>query len=108
MFDKTGRITSSVFKSSKGLSVDRQWYRNIEDVANELRMRFAKNKDKPPEDFCIISVTKSDCDEVGVVCVYKPSRNNEYHAEIHESQTQTKISQSHARALVLLSKIEIP
>lgn len=106
MISESGKVASVVFKDSLGVSVDREWHRSIKDAVNELRARLAVIQGKTIEDYKVVSVKKSDCDEVKVYCEYSPETNNKYHSLIKKSSTEIQLTKSQARKLAKLAVIE--
>ena len=43
---------------------------------------------------CIVSLSVQECREVDAVVKYLPSRDNEYHSEIHSSDTVVLLNKS--------------
>ena len=70
---KDGRISPSAFADPKGLSVERAFYRKSEEIVEKM---------------------KKDCRDVDAVVKYLPSRDNEYHSEIHSSNTVVLLNKS--------------
>lgn len=106
MIDKTGKVTSAVFKDSNGLSVDREWHRSSDEAVDVLLERIAQQRSSTADNFYVVSVTKGCCDDIGVQCLYKPVEDNEYHSEIHDSNEVVTISKPHARALARAAIVE--
>lgn len=75
---ENGRISSAVFldKKGQGLSVDRDGGRAEIEVIIDMKKRLHGN---------IISVKVMDCRNVKALVLYKPSRDNKFHSEIHGS-----------------------
>lgn len=71
--------SSAVFKDSKGVSVDRQNYRDNQDAVNFIQWNF--------KDSSIISVTVNDCEEVEANYLSDPTEANPYHCIIRGSDT---------------------
>ncbi len=82
---KDGSLSSAAFADPKGLSVERGFYRVAEEIIKKMRMRFSG---------CIISLSVGDCREVEAVVKYMPSKDNEYHSEIHSSNTVVLLNKS--------------
>lgn len=106
MIDKNKRVTSAIFRDKKGVSVDRAWHRNIEEAVNMLRISRAHKKNKSPNDYAVISVTKSDCDSIGAICLYDPIEENIYHSLIQKSRDKIELTRTQAKALTKLARIE--
>lgn len=104
--ESSGQVSSAVFKDTCGVSVDRQWHRNVTEAVNELRDRLAGKQDKTKEDYKVISVKKSDCDAVTAYCEYSPETDNKHHSLIKKSSTEIKLTKSQARTLAKLAVVE--
>ena len=85
-----GSVSMAALKDSRGLSVDRGYYRRdevvIEDMKNRLEGRIAK-------------LSVKDCKDAKTFLIYKPSAINKYHSEIHDSKHIIEISPSKIRKL---------
>ena len=106
MFDQHNQVTSTVFKDSAGVSVDRQWHRSVKEAVNALCNKLAKIQGRKIKDYKVISVKKSDCDSVRVHCQYAPEDNDIYHSLIMQSSTEIKLTKTQARKLVKLAIVE--
>ena len=73
---KDGTLSSSAFADPKGLSVERGFYRTPKEVVEKMKKTFTG---------CIVSVSVRNCRDVSAKVKYLPSRDNEYHSEIHGS-----------------------
>lgn len=82
---KDGTISSSAFSDPKGLSVERGYYREPEEIIDKMRRTFTG---------CIVSLSVQNCRDVEAVVKYLPSKTNEYHSEIHGSDTKVQLSKS--------------
>ncbi len=82
---KDGTISSAAFADSKGLSVERGYYRQAENVVSSMLNRFSG---------IIISVNVGDCNSIQAVVYYLPSKTSLYHSEIHGSTTVPLLSKS--------------
>ena len=82
---KDGRISPSAFADPKGLSVERGFYRKSEEIVQKMKRTFSG---------CIVSFAVRDCRDVGAVVKYLPSKENEYHSEVHSSDTVVLLSKS--------------
>ena len=82
---KDGSLLSAAFADTKGLSVDRGYFRKSQTVIDPMRKRFSG---------VIASVCVKDCSEVKAVVCFLPSKNNPYHSEIHGSETELLLSKS--------------
>lgn len=95
---KDGRITSAVFKDSRGLSVDRQHTREDENVVKFLKESFSNI-------VAIAKVKAEVCREVATYPVYKPVEGNIFHSEIHDSVDKVVISGAKAKKLSTLASV---
>ena len=82
---KDGRISPSAFADPKGLSVERGFYRKSEEIVEKMKKTFTG---------CIISLSVLNCKEVDAVVKYLPSKDNNYHSEIHGSDTIALLNKS--------------
>lgn len=93
---KNGKLSPAAFADPKGLSVERGFYRKTEEVVDKMKS-FYKG--------CIISVSVGDCRETEAVVRYMPT-NNEYHSEIHGSDTVKLLNKSQRLHLAEKAKAE--
>jgi len=93
-----GSLTSAAFKDSKGLSTDRDGGRDNKVCLEVLNQRF------PEQD--IVSVQAKSCKEVNACIKYLPEEDNDYHTEIHRSDTEITLSPGQAKHLARCAKIE--
>ena len=86
-----GSISSGAFKTKKGyggVSVDRSGYRNeVECIKNLLRF----------DGVCRIK--NKDVYACNAISVYCPSTSNEFHSEIHKSETEIPLTPSQSKKL---------
>lgn len=82
---KDGRISPSAFADPKGLSVERGFFRDTEEIIEKMKAAF---------DGCIISLNVGDCRDVEAVVKYLPSKGNEFHSEVHGSDTVILLNKS--------------
>ena len=80
---RDGTISSAAFADSRGLSVDRGYYRSDEDVKKNMESRFIGR---------IVRFYVKNCSDIGAIVYYSPSKNNPYHSEIHGSNTSILLS----------------
>lgn len=93
------RITSAAFKDSLGVSVDRQADRQDEQCIQTLKSKSSKF-------VCVCKLLTKEVRQSEMFVKYCPSNSNIYHSEIHDSETQVRItSQSKARRLSTLAQI---
>lgn len=89
-----GSVSSGAFKDPRGVSVDRSGVRNEEDcIANLSRFEGVSR---------IQNCDVYRCNSISIHC---PSASNEYHSEIHKSETEIPLSQSQSKKLAHHSKI---
>lgn len=115
VFMKDGRPSSALFKDSKGVSVDRDAGRNLDDIiVDEERLHAFYNakmteeevKEKGEELKAIISLTDEQCDSIEVCVIPDPiNGENENHAIIQKSETEIQLSKSQARNLAKMATI---
>lgn len=82
---KNGKISPSAFADPKGLSVERGFYRKTEKIVEKMKETFTG---------CIVSFSVQDCRDVDAVVKYLPSKENEYHSEVHSSDTVALLNKS--------------
>lgn len=85
-----GTISSAALKDSHGLSVDRDGGREMDDVISSMKLRFSG---------VIARFTVGNCRDVGALVQYRPSVSNEFHCEVHGSDTKLELSNSQAHKL---------
>jgi len=99
---ESGILSSAAFKDSKGLSVDRAAGRCKPLCVEFLLSRFPQS--------CVASVKVEMCKEVDALVKYAPidceSEKNEYHSEIHKSESVCKLTDGQAKKLARLATIE--
>ncbi len=115
IFMKDGRPSSALFKDSKGVSVDRDAGRTIDDIiSDEERLHSLYNaeltdeeiKEKGEELKAIIGLTDEQCDSVGVCVIPDPIYGeNEYHALLQKSETEIQLSKSQAKSLAKVASV---
>lgn len=109
IFMKDGRPSSALFKDSKGVSVDRDSGRNLDEIiSDEERLHNLYNKDLTDEEIkergeelkAIIQLEKQQCDEVGAYVIPDPIHGgNEYHSLLQQSETEIPLTKRQARDL---------
>ena len=90
------RLSSAALRDRNGLSVDRGYYRLDNEVINDMQSRL---------DGEIISFTVKNCNKVNALVLYRPSSKNQYHSEVHGSDTQKIMTDSQRKRLAKLAKI---
>lgn len=96
------RPSSAAYKDKKGLSVDMLSDRNENDVILSFISRFGENKIKS-----VVKVSVGICKSIELYPIYKPSKDNKYHCEIHDSENVILISNSKAKKLSEMVEIVI-
>lgn len=106
---KDGRPSSALFKDSKGVSVDRDAGREINDIiSDEERLHSLYTNGLSDEEIrergeelkAIIELTDSQCDSVDACVLPDPiNGENEYHALLQKSETEIQLSKSQAKTL---------
>ena len=112
---KDGRPSSALFKDSKGVSVDRDAGRKMDDIISDEERLHAlyisglsdeEIKERGEELKAIIQLTDVQCDSVEACVIPDPIHGeNEYHALIQKSETEIQLSKSQAKALAKLATI---
>jgi len=90
--EERNRPTSGAFKDKEGLSLDRAGGRSRFDSCAALTTKLSSIK-------AIAYIQYQECIRLGLCVIYKPVPENEYHSEIHESETIIKISNIKAKKL---------
>lgn len=109
IFMKDGIPSSALFKDSRGVSVDRDGGRKIEDIiSDEERLHILYTRELTDEEIkehgeelrAIIQLTEAQCNSVEVCVIPDPIHGeNEYHALLQKSETEVQLSKSQAKAL---------
>lgn len=115
IFMKDGRPSSALFKDSKGVSVDRDAGREMDDIiSDEERLHALYTGGLSDEEIgergealiAIIQLTKIQCDSVEVCVIPDPIQGeNEYHALLQKSETEIELSKGQARSLAKAATI---
>lgn len=71
---RDGSLSSAAFADPKGLSVERGYHRENEEIIANMGKNFVG---------CIVSIKVEDCNETQAIVKYLPTKNNQYHSEIH-------------------------
>ncbi len=90
------QLSSAAFKDPKGLSVDRQADRMVEEAIERQKKNFKGT---------IVSVTVGLCNEKQIVIEYCPTKDNEFHCELIQSKDKKLLSRSQARYLATNAQI---
>ena len=112
---KDGRPSSALFKDSKGVSVDRDAGRKIDDIISDEERLHAlytnglsdeEIKEHGEELEAIVQLTDEQCDSVEACVIPDPIRGeNEYHALLQKSETEIQLSKSQAKTLAKMATI---
>lgn len=115
IFMKNDRPSSALFKDSKGVSVDRDAGRDVEDIiSDEERLHTLYISGLSDEEIkecgeelkAIIQLTDLQCDSVGACVIPDPIHGeNEYHALLQKSETEIQLSKSQAKTLAKLATV---
>ncbi len=115
VFMKDGRPSSALFKDSKGVSVDRDAGRKIDEIiADEERLHSLYTKGLSDEEIreqgeelkAIIQLTDMQCDSVAACVIPDPIYGeNEYHSLLQKSESEIPLSKSQAKSLAKLATI---
>lgn len=94
---QNGRPSSAIYKDSKGVSVDRNYYRpDVDCIARLLKVN----------DFFSIVKVKVECViQINALVRYMPVDDNIFHTEIHDSLDRITIRSSKAQKLREKSEI---
>lgn len=101
-----GKPKASIFMDSRGASVDREGGRTRENVIETLRNRFNRNG-KEDKYRGVVTITAKQCRDAQTLPVPCKTKNNEFHAEIHESESEKMISLVKAMKLSQQCKLYI-
>lgn len=96
-----GKPTAALFIDPNGTSVDRDGGRNEDVIVTSFKERFSKREDYGGS----VKITARKCRMAGACPLPRPSKSNEYHAEIHESEDIIEIS--FVKAVQLAEECEI-
>ena len=97
MYWKNGKLSSAAFKDKNGLSVNRVYDQKLETAINIMKNSLRGS---------IVSVLVKDCNDVSACVKYLPSKNNDYHCEIHQSETIKILNEMQAKHLANVAKVE--
>ena len=91
--------SSAVFKDSKGVSVDRQFYRE-----NEIAIEYLSSS---KEGYDILSITVNNCEDLSIVYQADPIEDNPYHSLILRNlNDKIELTSSQAKHLSKIAKLE--
>lgn len=99
--ENSKEISSAAFKDKKGCSVNKLAGRNENDIISYYKTKW----ETPYKMKAIVKITVQECLDIPTYPVNKPTCNNRFHAEIHDSACQIEISQIKARLLAKKVKI---
>lgn len=94
---KDGSLSPSAFADPKGLSVERGFYRDSAEIVEKMKKILSG---------CIVSLNVGNCREVNAVVKYKPTNDNDYHSEIHGSDTVPLLNKSQRYHLAEMASTE--
>ncbi len=99
---KDGSLSSAALYDPNGLSVDRGYYREDEEVLTGMAASRLNG--------LAVSLKVSDCKEADAVVEYRPSKANKFHSEIHGSKKALVLSpaQRHRLANCAVTVGKIP
>lgn len=89
------RLSSAALRDSKGLSVDRGYYRSDDEVIDSMQQKLEGK---------IASFEVKDCRTVQALVLYRPTSNC-YHSEVHGSEDKLVLSNFQRRKLAEVAKI---
>lgn len=93
-FWKGERITSALFKDSKGVSVDRAGGRSSDSMLLNYIERMGNANVR-----ALVYITAEDCTKAEAIVKAVPIEGNEHHAEIHKSFTEITLHPKQAKLL---------
>ncbi len=96
-----GSISSALFKNPNGCSVDRKGDRKVNAVYASLIDRFGKTQYGIKG---VAELTYRDCKDGNVYVKEAPSLTNEYHCELHKSESEILLTSAQARYLAMHCK----
>lgn len=115
IFMKDGRPSSALFKDSKGVSVDIDAGRDLNDIISDEERLHAlytnglsdlEMRERGEELKAIVQLTDSQCDSVEACVISDPiDGENEYHALLQKSETEIQLSKSQAKKLAKLATV---
>ena len=88
------RPSSALFESNIGVSVDRDGKRDDKIITESFLERFGECNIK-----AVVFVNAGVCMDIGTYIKYLPKPDNEYHSEIHESESVIEIKSSKAKKI---------
>lgn len=97
-----GEPTAALFMDSGGLSVDRDGGRKETQIVDSFIRRFGGKRDDYEN---AVKIQAGECRNIGTCLKPAPSRKNQYHAEIHESDSEIEIS--FLKAIMLANRCSV-
>jgi len=97
--EKKKKLATAAFVDAKGLSVDRDGERELNEVVSDFKNRKLEGS--------LVSGVAKDCKEIGTHLEAKPTKNI-YHALILDSPTKLEISPEKREKLVEIFKVVSP
>ena len=94
-----GRVTEFFFEDQRGVSVDRSGERSESVVLEAQKAHFTKRYRG-----CVV-VNAGECRGLGAYPIYKPSADNRYHSEIHQSSEIVKLGRLQMKKLADIARI---
>lgn len=91
-------VSSALFKDKNGVSVDRDGNRKENVICKQLQNKISNS-------IAAISVKTNSVRSISALVLPKPSNANQYHAEIHDSETKILLSSSKAKRLSKMGKL---
>lgn len=93
---KDGTLSPAALLDKEGLSVDRGYYREDFEVLADMSGRLKG---------MAISVEAGMCNNVNAIVLYKPSKKDSYHSEIHGSKDEAALSPEQRFYLAKCAKV---
>lgn len=87
-FNDDGSVSPAIFMDAKGASVERDGEREEQAVMEVLKKRFRRDKKL----IGAVKITAGKCREIGTFPNPIGNGNNEFHAEIHDSEKVVLVS----------------
>lgn len=95
-----GRISSALFKCSKGVSADREGKRTQKEIVTDFIKRFGEDQVK-----AIAYFDAEFCYQLPSYLKYEPLPENEYHSGIYDSKEKIELSSIKAKKLADYCKL---
>lgn len=97
---KDGKISSAVFKDSKGLSCDRDLGRVDSSLCVSTLLNYLQR------DRTVVSISYSECIEVNTLVEYDPIPDNCYHSLILNDNEKIQLTEGKARRLTKMVRYD--